>query len=177
MIKKIGFILLLLSVVVACKNSGEKETTTSEEKKVTTYYLIRHAEKDRSDPENKDPMLTKKGEERAQLWVRYFDTIALDAVYSTKYLRTVMTATPTAESKILDVLPYDPQQLYDTSFVQATHKQKVLVVGHSNTTPALVNKIVGLKRYHDMDDNDNSTLFVIKVYSNVSAVDVRTVSL
>lgn len=28
---------------------------------VTTYYLIRHAEKDRADPSNRDPHLTVAG--------------------------------------------------------------------------------------------------------------------
>ncbi len=178
MIKKIGFILLIFTIAISCKDSERKEATPSEEEeKTTTYYLIRHAEKDRNDPENSDPMLTDTGKEHAQLWAHYFDTITLNAVYSTKYVRTIMTATPTAESKRLDVLPYDPQNLYDADFVQATNNKKVLVVGHSNTTPAFVNKIIGIKRYHDMADNDNSTLFVIKVYNNMSVVNVRTVSL
>lgn len=177
MIKKIGFILLILTIVVSCKDSGEKEITSSKEKKITTYYLIRHAEKDRSNPENSDPMLTNTGEERAQLWAQYFDTITLNAVYSTKYNRTTMTAAPIAERKRLEILPYDPRNLYDAAFVQATHNKKVLVVGHSNTTPAFVNKIIGIKRYHDLDDNDNSTLFVIKVYNIVSVVNVHTVSM
>jgi len=33
---------------------------------VTTYYLIRHAEKERIDPSNRDPHLTIEGKERAE---------------------------------------------------------------------------------------------------------------
>ena len=34
----------------------------------TTYYLIRHAEKELSNPENKNPHLTQQGIERANNW-------------------------------------------------------------------------------------------------------------
>ena len=67
---------------------------TSDE--TTTYYLIRHAEKDRTDNTNRNPHLNPEGEKRAQNWSTYFKDIKLDAVYSTNYNRTIQTATPTA---------------------------------------------------------------------------------
>lgn len=70
---------------------------TSDE--TTTYYLIRHAEKDRTDTSNKNPNLNLEGLERAKKWASYFKNIELDAVYSTNYNRTQQTATPTAEGK------------------------------------------------------------------------------
>lgn len=180
MLKKLSILLLMAVVVIACNESSKKESAITEdnsEANITTYYLIRHAEKDRSDPENPDPKLTALGEARAANWAKYFDTIALDAVYSTKYLRTVMTASPTAVSKQLDVLSYEPTKLFSDDFKNATKHQKVLIVGHSNTTPAFVNKIVGLKKYPDMSDDDNSTLFIVKIYKIAHEIEVRTVSL
>ena len=38
----------------------------------------------------------------------------------------------------------------------------ILVVGHSNTTPELVNLIIGENKFEKMNDNDNSSLFVIR---------------
>ncbi len=35
---------------------------------ITTYYLIRHAEKERTNPSNRDPHLTAIGQERAENW-------------------------------------------------------------------------------------------------------------
>ena len=34
---------------------------------ITTYYLIRHAEKERTDPSNRDPHLTLEGKTRREL--------------------------------------------------------------------------------------------------------------
>ncbi|QNM86431.1 histidine phosphatase family protein [Polaribacter pectinis] len=134
---------------------------TSQE--TTTYYLIRHSEKDRSDKTNSNPDLNEDGQKRAANWADYFEDIDLDAVYSTNYNRTMQTATPTAESKALEILNYDPRNMFDAEFEKATKGKTVLVVGHSNTTPAFVNKILGEKKHEDLDDNDNASLFIVTI--------------
>lgn len=142
---------LALSVFGSC---NFKETTT-------TYYLIRHAEKDRSDATNRNPNLNKIGLKRAENWKNYFKDIDLDAVYSTNYNRTQQTATPTAKSKNLKILSYDPSNMFNDDFQKNTLGKTVLIVGHSNTTPAFANKILKSEIYKQMDDNDNASLFMI----------------
>lgn len=164
------FILIFLTTVLAlptgCK-TVKKETTT--------YYLIRHAEKDRSDANNKNPNLTEAGHERALRWASYFDDFNLDAVYSTEYNRTQQTAAPTAEMKALSVQSYDPRNLFDDEFKSATVNKTVLIVGHSNTTPAFVNAIVGEQTYADMADNDNSTLYKVVLAEDTAKVEILKV--
>ena len=58
----------------------------------STYFLIRHAEKDRSDSENKNPSLTEKGKQRAILWSQILADYGVEAVYATDYKRTQETA-------------------------------------------------------------------------------------
>ncbi|MFK8060978.1 MAG: histidine phosphatase family protein [Polaribacter sp.] len=129
----------------------------------TTYYLIRHAEKDRTDKTNKNPNLNDKGQERAKKWAAYFKNINFDAVYSTKYNRTMQTAKPTAESHSLEILNYNPRKMYDSIFQIDTKGKTILVVGHSNTTPVFANKILGEKKYENMDDHDNASLYIVTV--------------
>jgi 2,3-bisphosphoglycerate-dependent phosphoglycerate mutase len=38
-------------------------------------------------------------------------------------------------------------------------------VGHSNTTPAFVNAVLGEHTYEDIDDNENGMLYIVKVTS------------
>ncbi len=140
-----------------------QESTTSE---TTTYYLIRHAEKDRSDETNSDPDLNDDGLTRAENWSKVFEHIDFDVVYSTNYNRTIQTAEPTAKEKNLEVQFYDPRQLYSEEFAEATQGKTVLVVGHSNTTPAFVNAILGEQKHEDIDDNDNSCLFIVTISGN-----------
>ena len=147
---------------------------TSDE--TTTYYLIRHAEKDRTDKTNRNPNLNEKGLERAKKWANHFKNIDLDAVYSTKYNRTMQTATPTAESKKLEILNYDPRKMYDSIFQQNTKGKTVLVVGHSNTTPVFANKILGEKKYENMSDNDNASLYIVTISDDKKTSKIEKVN-
>ncbi len=130
---------------------------------VTTYYLIRHAEKERADPSSRDPHLTGVGQERAENWKKVFMAVPFDIVYSTSYHRTRETALPTAVAKKLTVEVYDARDLYNTSFKEKTKGKTVLVVGHSNTTPALANKILGREKYPQIDDHTNGNLYILQV--------------
>jgi len=162
--KKILFLFFFASVFSAC---------TSNE--TTTYYLIRHAEKDRTDKTNRNPNLNDKGLERAKKWANYFDSIDLDAIYSTNYNRTMQTAQPTADSKYLKIVNYDPRKMYDSIFQIYTKGKQVLIVGHSNTTPVFVNKILGEKKYEWMKDDDNSSLFIVTVSKNKKTSTIKKV--
>lgn len=163
--KKHFFILLFaFSLFSSC---AQEETTT--------YYLIRHAEKDRSDSTNKNPDLKTKGQERAKKWAAYFKDIELDAIYSTNYNRTLQTAKPTAESKNLEIIKYNPRKMYTSDFQKETKGKTVLIVGHSNTTPAFANKILGSTAFTDIDDSVNSTLFKITVHGSTKSSEKTTV--
>ena len=153
-------ILLVFIVLISYTSNTKKVESTAS---TTTYFLIRHAEKDRTDSTNKNPNLNSEGLERAQKWANYFENIHLDAVYSTTYNRTMQTSKPTAESKKLAIINYNPRDMYDANFQKNTAGKTVLVVGHSNTTPAFVNKILGEKKYKDIDDNDNASLFIVTI--------------
>lgn len=128
---------------------------------VTTYYLVRHAEKDRSDKTNSNPELTDLGHQRAAKWSSVFGDVAFDAVYSTNYLRTIATAKPTATAQGLEIQFYNPRELYSKDFQQETLGKTVLIVGHSNTTPQFVNAILGIDRYADIQDNNNANLYIV----------------
>ncbi|MDD7914012.1 SixA phosphatase family protein [Polaribacter ponticola] len=144
--------------------------------KTTTYYLIRHAEKDRSDITNRNPNLNFDGEKRAQNWSNFFKEISLDAVYSTKYNRTIQTATPTSQDKKIEIQFYNPNNLYDSVFKENTKGKVVLIVGHSNTTPAFANAILEENKYNDMDDKDNASLFIISVKGNKKTGKIEKVN-
>lgn len=137
---------------------------------VSTYYLIRHAEKDRSDPENLDPELNQKGLGRAMHWAEILNDVPLDAVYTTDYERTSMTAAPISVKQDITVQYYDPETLDVVQFKVDNLGKNVLVVGHSNSTPALVNKLIGQERYGPMDDSDNGSLFIVQLFGSQATV-------
>lgn len=143
----------------------------AQENELTTYYFIRHAEKVRTDKANKNPNLTEKGNDRAENWNAVFKNVKFDFIYSTNYNRTIQTATPTAKSNDLEIQLYNPRELYSDHFKQKTTGKTVLIVGHSNTTPLFVNKIISKEKYGDIDDTNNSNLYIVTISKeSVSAI-------
>ena len=169
-------LLVILVIIVSCGQNHTKKTTPDTITEVTTYYLIRHAEKDRSDPTDKDPNLTETGRTRAKNWAKYFDSIHLDQIYSTGFHRTQQTIAYTATNQNLPSQQYDPDQLYTKDFQILTQGQKVLIVGHSNTTPMFVNAILGEEKYSWMDDSDNASLYIVSIKDGRASVVVEVVN-
>ncbi len=157
---KHSLIIAFAMAYVACEDAKKEEI--NKEPIVSTYYLIRHAEKDRTNPDNLDPELNQDGLHRAIQWAEIFDPIPLDVIYSTNYERTTMTAAPTSVKKDIDISYYEPDMNIE-SFLSENMGLNVLVVGHSNTTPDLVNKILGIEKYNAMDDTDNGSLFIVRI--------------
>lgn len=137
---------------------------------VSTYYLIRHAEKDRSDSSNRNPDLNDAGKLRAEKWAEVLKDVKFDAVYSTNYNRTRQTAKPLADLNKLEISSYDANNLFDKDFKKATSGKTVMVVGHSNTTPQFANAILGEKKYEDIDDSENGALFIVQVQADGSVM-------
>jgi len=165
-------LLFLLFTLNSCNCEKNQETLT--EKSTTVYYFIRHAEKDRSDPSNKDPELTEAGEQRARKWSEIFDNITFDQIYSTSYKRTLRTAFYVSKKKNIPIETYDPSTLYSDSFKENTLGNIVLVVGHSNTTPNFVNVILGKEQFDQIDDSNNGNLYVVTIIDNKKSVQLLT---
>ena len=141
----------------------------SNAQEVTTYYFIRHAEKLRVDKTERNPNLNSKGIKRAEVWKEVFSNISFDAIYSTDYNRTMLTAKPTAYSKNLPILMYNPRDMYSKTFQNQTKGKTILVVGHSNTTNVFANKVLGFDKYEEIKDNNNSNLYIVTVMNGNSS--------
>ena len=129
----------------------------------TEFFLIRHAEKDRSDLENKNPNLNEKGKLRALKWVEILDGINFDKIYSTNYNRTIQTVSPISKKLNIDVSIYSPSALSYKDFILKNYGNKVLVVGHSNTIPGFVNGLINEKVYEQINDLNNSNLYTVTI--------------
>lgn len=101
-------------------------------------YAVRHAEKGPGE----DPGLTAAGVARAAALTFALRRVPLDGVYSTDTQRTRATAAPAAKGHGLDVQTYEP---FDGSLAKRLASGQggrcVLVVGHSNTIPALLERL------------------------------------
>lgn len=136
--------------------------------KDTVIYIVRHAEKDQSDPKNNDPELSNEGKERARALNRYLKREKISAVFSTSYKRTMQTAAPVARRNGIPVRIYDAKKHNDiVKLIKSEYlNQKSLLVGHSNTILELV-KAFGLTPPVDkLNDDDYDLIFVLTFHKN-----------
>ena len=132
----------------------------------SSFYLIRHAEKLRIDNSERNPKLNEKGVLRAEKWKEVLKNINLDKIYSTNYYRTIETANPTSKSQNIDITIYSPSNIDYKTFKEINKGKKVLIVGHSNTIPNFVNGLIEKKFYDQIDDLNNSNLYLVNICDN-----------
>lgn len=129
----------------------------------TVFYLIRHAEKD-STSQASDPPLSRQGEKRSVALYDMFRGTDLDLIYSTMYMRTIATVQVIADQKGMSIKAYNPQELrkLHSSIVDSTDAKRVLIVGHSNTTPVLANFLSDTKYYtSSFAENEYDNLIIV----------------
>lgn len=156
--KKLIVLILLMTSGYAVY--GQDSDSLSQE---TTLLFVRHAEK--MDDGTKNPSLNEMGQERA---VRLANLLMKDyhisAVYSTPYNRTRQTAKPIADRMKIPLYEYDlsdPNHFIE-KLIEDYKGLQVVIVGHSNTTPMLVNVALGTGFYEELDENTYNKIFVVK---------------
>lgn len=125
-------------------------------------FLVRHAEKiDNSS----NPPLSPEGKVRATTIARTLQDANIQFVHSTDYLRTKNTAAPIAAKNGLKTDLYDGGNL--PSLVKKLKEKggNHLVVGHSNTTPKLV-ELLGGDAVSPINDKEYDRLYLLNLLPN-----------
>ena len=104
-------------------------------------YLVRHAE--RAEDGTDDPPLALAGQIRTQVLRHLLAHAGVTHVHTTEWKRTRDTARPIAEDVGREPSVYDPEELETFASTLITTPGHHLVVGHSNTTPMLVEALGG----------------------------------
>lgn len=144
LMKTCSFLLLFAFMAAAC---------------TTRYYLVRHAERLDSTP---DSPLSEAGHGRAEA---LRDTLLgkdIHRIFASTYVRTQQTARPLADTLDMPIILYRP----DTTAgllerLQKISGENILIVGHSDNIPELVQGLCGETLSIAQQDYDN--LFVVTV--------------
>ena len=146
-------IFLLLSISLNAISAQESSNSTSHR-----IFLVRHAEKANED--GYDPPLSKKGSKRAErLSVLLLDE-GIGAIYSTNFIRTRSTAAPLATKLDIPIEIYDP---YKSDILQTIRNtsENLLIIGHSNTVPNLINTLINDNKFEQLGDYEYDKLFIL----------------
>jgi len=115
----------------------------------TVVIAVRHAERADQGPgadpmiSSTDPPLSAVGLQRAACLAETLEHAGVTRVFTSPYARTRQTAAPVAAIAGVETEEYNPRQM--AAFVDSLREMGgvVVVVGHSNTTPAVVQALGG----------------------------------
>ncbi|MGK7295221.1 MAG: SixA phosphatase family protein [Candidatus Wenzhouxiangella sp. M2_3B_020] len=162
-----SFVLFALTAGAGCTIASEKAggAETAPADRSTLVILVRHAEKS-AEPAG-DPVLTDAGRRRAERLADLLAEAGVTAIYATEYERTQATGRPIAERLGLEVrvrpvgdLGIETHSRAMAREILAAHAgESVLIVGHSNTVPVLVDAFTGL-RVAPIADDEYDRIFI-----------------
>ena len=153
---------LLFFVLLAAAFVSYRSATT------TTIVLVRHAEKVMGTIE--DPPLAAEGVRRAERLAQMFGEVkaanGLDAIYVSDTRRSQQTAGPLVSRLGIQATVYPAGDVDGTvRRVLRDHRGgRALIVGHSNTIPALVQKLSG-QSVPEIPEEEYDDLYVVTVPS------------
>lgn len=176
---KLALLACAALLFVFGNGAADVAATTADDFKVTTVYLVRHAEKAATPPA--DPPLSEAGQMRAKNLARVLGKAGIKTIYTSQFARTKQTAEPLAQALGLTntVVPVTmdttmrnelaPQYLKEMAErIHAKAGETTLIVGHSNTVPALI-KALGGDVVPTIDDSDYDNLFVVTIVAKGNA--------
>jgi len=127
----------------------------------TTFYLVRHAEKANR---TSDTPLSAAGHARAEALRDTLVSKNIEQIFVTNYLRTQQTAAPLATH--LSITPTETFANQTSQLVQqlrAINGKNVLVVGHSNTIPVIIDSLMRSPQNVRITETDFDNLFKVKI--------------
>lgn len=154
-LSRISFVLV---TSVACVQAAGAQGLPS------MVVLVRHAEK--ATVGGNDPSLSELGQTRAKALASALSDAGVSAVITTPFKRTTETGAAVAavrNVKVEQVAISGTTAAHVEAVVAAVRKhpgEVVLVVGHSNTIPAIVTALGGPK-IPDLCDANYATMFVV----------------
>lgn len=133
----------------------------------TEVWIVRHAEKDKTNPEDKDPELSDEGRIRAGDLATFLKKTKFDAAFSTPYKRTHQTLDSLIIPKVINYS--DPKSLVDSVKKNYTGKT-VIVAAHSNTILEIIEAFGGKKPMEMLTDDDYDYIFRLTVKDDKAKV-------
>lgn len=133
-----------------------------------SVFVVRHLQK----AEGADPSLSAKGAANARHLAAMLKDKGVVAVFATPTRRAMETGQPLAKALGIAVTPYDPSNPAALAAKVAAAGGPVLIVGHSNTVPDLV-QLFGGARPARLSEQDFGTIYDVEPSGKVVTAQLR----
>jgi len=159
----VGRLLSLHAIIVLVACVAILPTTAEGQADATVVYLVRHAE--RAEDGTSDPVISLPGWDRSRLLADMLQDAGLTHIHTSNYRRTRGTARPTAEATGIEMRTYDARNLAQIAERLRSTPGRHLVIGHSNTTPQLV-ELLGGDGAGEIHELEYDRLYVVTLTDN-----------
>jgi phosphohistidine phosphatase SixA len=162
-------VLALLTIAGPASAQRRARRAATDTPQPTTVILVRHGEKNTSNPFDRNPSLSAAGRRRAQDLMALLRGRHIDAIITTQLVRTQQTAQPLA--RLLHITPEvvemkgqgDSTALAIADLIRTRHRgQTVLVVGHNTLVPLAIAALGG-PRMGIICESAYSNLFTLTI--------------
>jgi phosphohistidine phosphatase SixA len=153
-LKRIETVKLFLALLAFVAGLAGCATTEAQTAAAPTVYVMRHLQK----AEGPDPALSAEGRSNAERLAVRLAREKVSAIYVSTTRRARETAAPLAQRTRIAVKEYDPANTAALVERVTAERGTVLVVGHSNTVPEIVERLGGT-RPAPLADTDYGDLF------------------
>lgn len=130
----------------------------------TSVIIVRHAEK-ASTLDDNDPVLSEAGQQRALRLAEMLGSERIDAIYVSDTRRAQLTAAPLA-ARVGRAVEVRNGKDIDGLLAEIGEQHvggRVVVVGHSNTVPLLVEKLTRGDSRIELRDDEYDAMFIVTV--------------
>jgi broad specificity phosphatase PhoE len=135
-----GLMLIAAAALAAC--------TTAAQQPEPAFYVMRHLQKGAGD----DPGLTEQGRSCAARLAAELADSGIGTIFASRTRRANETAAPLGNRLGVSPTAYDPRDTAGLLAAVRSHPGSVLVVGHSNTVPDIVEALGGARPDDLADD-------------------------
>ena len=163
--KNITPLLLFVLLLTACSQEEQRNRSVAGGQDDLVVFLVRHGEKvDHSH----NPDLSPAGYVRAATLAQTLRNCEIEHVHSSDFTRTRKTAEPVASIHGVHVELYAPSDLKALAEKLSSSGGRHLVVGHSDTTPRLVELLGGEAGQEMIESREYDGLYVLIVQKDGS---------
>ncbi len=138
------------------------------DEKTTVFVFVRHAEKETN---NSDPNLSEAGKARAKRLAELLKNLNINRIGFSNTKRAQATAEPLLSiiNCSSDVYTKTVIEPYLLSTMEACKGKTILVVGHSDSIPEMINILAGEKKISEIPENEYDNLYIVSVMDKGNA--------
>jgi len=151
--------LAATAALIGCSTTRDASSSASEHEPLVVF-LVRHAEKTDG---GSDPELSAAGIARAADLASVLRSAQIEHVHSSNFIRTRNTASAAVAEYGVEVELYDPRDLPSLVDKLRGIGGRHLVVGHSNTTPQVVELLGGTPGPEIDEAGEYDRLYIVTI--------------